>query len=186
MNYKLITKEIPVDTFILTGKINNKEIINNLINFVKNNKDEELSYKGVVKGHFTGFKSLINNKYFINFLKTIQGNIKIICKNNILITDAWGNLCKINEEVIGHNHENVSGFCGILYLTDNGPGTYFRDYDLLIDEEIGKYVLFHPILWHEVKKITNNIERITIAFNIDQVKFWSDLTNVEWVNKNEV
>jgi hypothetical protein len=186
MNYELKTKEIPVETFILTGKIDNKEIINNLINFVKNNKDEKLSYKAVVKGHFTGFKSLINNKDFINFLKIIQENIKIICKNNFFITDAWGNLCKINEEVIGHNHENVSGFCGILYLTGNGPGTYFKDFDLLVNEEIGKYILFHPKLWHEVKKITNNVERITVAFNMNQVKNWDDLTNVEWVNKDEV
>ena len=40
MKYELKTKEIPVETFILTRKIDNKEIINNLINFVKNNKDE--------------------------------------------------------------------------------------------------------------------------------------------------
>ncbi len=71
MNIDLKLKEISVETFLLTGTINSKDIINNLINFIRNNKDEELSYKTNVKAHFTGFKSLIDNKDFINFLKLI-------------------------------------------------------------------------------------------------------------------
>ena len=183
MNFELKVKEIIRETYILTGKINNKDIINNLIKFVKNNKDEELSYKTNVKAHFTGFKSLVENKDFINFLKEIQPQIKIIYQDNFIISEAWGNLCKIGEEVIGHTHEDVSGFCGILYLTDGGPGTYFKEHDLLIQEEIGKFILFHPLLNHSVKKIENDIERITIAFNMGQFKSWKKDNNITWVNK---
>ena len=183
MNFELNVKEILKETYILTGEIKNEQLIKNLITFVKNNKNENLSYKTNVKGHFTGFESLIQNEDFINFLKIIQENIKLIYKNNFLIKDAWGNICKIDEEVIEHDHGGTTGFCGILYLTEGGPGTYFKEYDLLIEEKIGKYVLFHPLLKHSVKKIENNIERITIAFNMNSIKDWEDYSQVTWINK---
>jgi len=186
MNFELKVREILKETYILTGKINNENIINNLIHFVKNNKDEKLSYKTSVKGHFTGFKSLINNKDFIDFLKIIQENIKIIFPKNFIISDAWGNLCKKNEEVIEHAHGGITGFCGVLYLSNNGPGTYFKEYDLLIEEEIGKYILFHPILKHKVEKITNDIERITVAFNMNELEPWKITSDAIWINKNEI
>ena len=78
MNFELKVKEILKETYILTGKINNEQLIKNLIEVVKKNKDEKLSYKTHVKGHFTGFKSLIQNDDFLNFLKNIQENIKMI------------------------------------------------------------------------------------------------------------
>jgi hypothetical protein len=183
MNFELKVKDISLQTFIMTGKIYNEKIINNLINFIKNNKDTNLSTKTHVKGHFTGFKSLVENENFINFLKIIQPNIQIIFQNNFLIEDAWGNICKINEEVTEHNHAGINAFCGILYLTENGPGTYFKEYDLLIKEEIGKYVLFHPILKHSVEKIKNNIERISVAFNVNELNPWdNDSKKIKWVN----
>jgi hypothetical protein len=177
MNFELNVKEIPVETFLLTGKIHNPQLIDNLINFVKNNKDEKLSYRTLVKAHFTGFKSLIQNTDFINFLTIIQQNIKIIFKNNFIIQDAWGNLCKKNDEIIEHHHEAVTAFCGVLYLTEGGPGTYFKEYDLNIKEEIGKYILFHPLLMHSVKKIEDDIERITIAFNMNKIRDWDLINN---------
>jgi hypothetical protein len=186
MNFNLQVKEILKETYILTGKINNQELIKNLIQIVKNNKDESLSYGTNVKGYFTGFKALIENDVFITFLKSIQENIKIIYKDNFIIGDAWGNLLKIGEEVIEHDHKGASGFCGILYLTEGGPGTYFKEYDLLVEEEIGKYILFHPLLKHSVEKVKNNIERITIAFNMFEVKKWEDISKAKWINKNEI
>jgi len=186
MNFELKVKDILLETFILTGKIDNKDIINNLIHFIKNNKDNQLSYKTNVKGHFTGFNSLVENKDFINFLKIIQPQIKIIFQDNFQIQDAWGNICKCNEEVTEHDHGQISAFCGILYLSENGPGTYFKQYDLTINEEIGKYVLFHPKLLHNVKKIENNIERITLAFNMNVIKPWENTINMKWMNKNEI
>jgi len=168
MNFELKIKEIPLQNFLLTSKINNKEIINNLIYFIKNNKNEELSYKTFVKGHFTGFKSLIENKDFHSFLKIISPQIKFIYNENFEIFDAWGNICRYGEEVVEHDHHRNTAFCGILYLSEGGPGTYFKDYDITIEEEIGKYVLFHPNLIHKVKKIEKNIERITLAFNMNR------------------
>ena len=186
MNYELNIKEILKEVFLLTGEINNKEIIDNLIKFIKNNKNEKLSYNTHVKGHFTGFNSLNENIYFINFIKLIHSYINKIFTKNFYISEAWGNICKINEEVTEHTHEGVgAGFCGIFYLSENGPGTYFREYDIFVKEKIGKFILFHPCLRHSVPLISKNIERITVAFNAREFKSWDNLTNVNWI-KNEI
>lgn len=182
MNFNLEVKDIIKEAFLLTGKIDDKEIINNLIDFVRNNKDENLSYKTSVKGHFTGFKSLIKNSFFLDFLKIIQPQISIIFSKNFIIKDAWGNILKKGEEVLEHMHDN-NAFCGLLYLTDTGPGTYFKEYNLTVTEEIGKYVLFSPTLIHSVKKIETDIERTTVAFNMGSIKDWDNLTNIEFINK---
>jgi hypothetical protein len=186
MNVDVRIRDILKETYILTGKIYDKNIINNLIYFIKNYKDTELSYKTNVQGIFTGFNSLNENGDFINFLKIIQPEIKSIYFDNFEIKNAWGNICKKGDEVLEHNHGGVTGFCGILYLTENGPGTYFKEHDLLVNEEIGKFILFSPILKHSVKKIENDIERITVAFNMHEIKKWNNLSNINWVNKNEI
>ena len=177
MNFELKVKEILKETYILTGKINDQNVINNLIYFIKNNKNNELNYKTNVKGIFTGFISLIEDENFHKFLNIIRPNINIIFQNDFIITDAWGNLCKFNEEVSEHDHRSTTAFCGILYLTEGGPGTYFKEYDLTINEEIGKYILFHPDLLHSVSKITNNIERMTVAFNMNRMISWENLND---------
>ena len=117
MNFELKVKEISVETYILTGKINDQNIINNLKVTIKNTKDNELSYKTNVKGHFTGFKSLINNEDLHSFLKLIQPCIFTIYNKNFVISDAWGNICKKGGEIIEHDHgDHDFAFCGILYL----------------------------------------------------------------------
>ena len=183
MNFELKVKEIKLETFILTGVLDDIDIVNNLINFVKKNKDENLSYKTNVKAHFTGFRSLVQNNYFINFLKKIKKNIQIVYPDNFIINSAWGNMCAFGEEVIEHDHNGTTAFSGILYLTEGGPGTYFKEYNLNIEEKIGKYVLFSPNLKHSVKKLEKNIERITIAFNMNKIKEWEDSSQVIWVGK---
>jgi hypothetical protein len=183
MNFELKVKDVSVKTFLLVGEIKEDKILNNLINFIKENTDESLSYKTHVKGHFTGFNKLNLNEDFLNFIKLIEKNIKIICKSNFFIKDAWGNICINNEEITEHNHNGVSAFCGILYLTDGGPGTYFKEYDLTIEEKIGRYVLFHPMLLHSVKKIEKNLERITVAFNMNEISSWDSLENYKQLIK---
>jgi hypothetical protein len=174
MNFELKVKEIFFESYILIGKINNEQIIESLKKFIKENKDEKLSYKTNVKGHFTGFKSLIDNNYFNNFFKLIDPYIKLIYSKNFIINSAWGNILKKSDEVYPHKHEGTDAFSGILYLTNEGPGTFFHEHDMIIKEEIGKFVLFHPSITHSVKKIEDDIERITVAFNISEVKNWEN------------
>jgi hypothetical protein len=192
MKYELKLKELYTQGFLLIGKINDKEIIENLKKFIKENKDENFSYKTSVKAHFTGFKSLVDNGYFHKFLRAIDECIKKIYNLDFVIHEAWGNLYKKSEEAVPHKHPSVTAFCGILYLTEGGPGTYFHDFDFTIEEEIGKFVLFHPYLLHSVKKIENDIERITVAFNMNAFKEWDVLDlkgnkiEITKINKNDI
>jgi hypothetical protein len=179
MNINLQIKKIKRESFLLTSKIFDLELLNNLKNFVKNNINKDLYAKTNVKGDFTGFHSLVQNEFFINFIKNIKKEILLISDGNFIINDAWGNLCKKGGEVIEHDHKGVNLFCGILYLTEGGPGTYFKDYDININEEIGKFVLFDPLLTHSVPKIKNEIERISIAFNALEIKSWEDYSNLK-------
>jgi hypothetical protein len=84
MNFELKVKEITKETYILTSKINDKDIINNLIKSIKECKNSDLNYKTNVKGVFTGFKSLIKNVYFVDFLKIIQPSIRVIYTQNFI------------------------------------------------------------------------------------------------------
>ena len=43
------------------------------------------------------------------------------------------------------------------------------EYDLLIKEKKGRFILFHPLIKHEVKHYNYKKERITIAFNCNAV-----------------
>jgi hypothetical protein len=175
MEYNLTVKKIARESYILSGKIENKTILDNLKNFVKNNKDEKFSYQTNVKAHFTGFKSLNNNIDFVNFITLIKPYIFKIWQEGFTIKDAWGNVCKINDEVTKHNHRGTSAFCGVLYLTDTNHFTYFEDYDLKVKDEAGKFLLFDPYTYHSVPKITEEMERITIAFNMNELHEWEHL-----------
>jgi hypothetical protein len=168
-------KNINLETFLLIGQIDNLNLINNLKQKVKEyTKNSDLNYKTNVKGLFSGFNSLNKDKDFEDFIILIGKSIKLICQSNFRIIDSWGNILKLNDEVISHNHIETSLFCGILYLTEGGPGTYFDEYNTTVEEKIGRFVLFSPILKHSVKKIDKNIERITVAFNMGTVKFWDE------------
>ena len=62
-----------------------------------------------------------------------------------------------------------------LYLTEGGPGTYFKDFDTTIKEEYGKVVLFDPLLLHQVVPSNLQNTRITMAFNCYEKKPWDNL-----------
>lgn len=175
MEINLTTKILPFQTFLLIGKIKNQEIIEGLKKQIKEDiKISSLNHKTNVTGKISELHSLVHNEIFHNFLKIIKKEIHIIYQDNFIVKDAWGTLSKKGEEVLLHHHNAIRGFCGILYLTENGPGTKFPQYDLLVQEEIGKYVLFHPLLLHEVSKLEMDIERMTVAFNMVECKEWND------------
>lgn len=177
LNFKL--KDISVETFIVTGQFDDLEIIKNLKNKIKEKvKESSLNYKTNVKGLFSGFDSFKQDDDFCKFILSIKKAIKCISNYNFSITDCWGNILKKNDEVIEHNHAKTD-FCGILYLTENGPGTYFPQYDFTINEKIGRFILFSPILKHSVKKIEEDMERYTLAFNADRINDWDNFKNIK-------
>jgi hypothetical protein len=162
------------------NKYENRLVLKNLkkkiIQISKNINKHNLTK---VKGIFTGFQSLVADKNFHKFLVDIHPIIKKYYPFDFFIKDAWANILNEGDEVVVHSHNGECTFCGILYLTEGGPGTYFNDIDLNVEEEIGRYVLFDPLMQHSVKKIKNNVSRMTIAFNLVIRKEWQKIENIE-------
>jgi hypothetical protein len=61
----------------------------------------------------------------------------------------------------------------------------FPQYDLLIKEKKGRFVLFNEKLLHEVKPYDYKKERVTIAFNFYEIKDWGNNSNYYWINKDD-
>ena len=184
---EIFNKKIELDTFILINEINNFNLIDQLIEDVKEGiKTSSVSRKTNVRAEHTEFNFFLKNNKFHQFLKIIQPSIFKIFKKNFSIRDAWGNIYKnINDFARPHTHE-VTAFSGLLYCTDGpGPGTYFEQYDLLIKEKKGRFVLFHPKLIHEVKPYNYKEERITIAFNLSALLPWEDLSQAYFIKPDK-
>jgi hypothetical protein len=141
-NEHLFKKNIELETYILINEINDFNLIDKLILDVKEGiKTSKVSRKTNVKGEHTEFNYLVENSNFHKFLKIIQPSIYKIYKQNFILKEVWGNIYNKNDYAEPHTHED-SGFCGILYCTDGpGPGTYFNQYDLNIEEKKGRFVL---------------------------------------------
>jgi hypothetical protein len=164
----LLRKKINLETFILIDYVKNIKIIDSLLEEIYLAKEKDfLKHKTNVVAKHTRFDYLRNSNNFHVFLKSIDEQIKCIFKQDFLIEYVWANIYNgSNTYAKEHTHEDATAFSGILYLTDGpGPGTYFNDYDRLINEEKGKFVLFHGHLKHSVPKFIYEKDRITISWN---------------------
>jgi hypothetical protein len=183
-----LSTPITLDTSLLVGELNNNLLINNLITDVKNAmKKDSVSYQTNVYAEHTAFKALVQKPNFHEFLLKIKASIKKFYPKDFEIREAWGNIYQEPKKDFAneHRHMEASAFCGIIYLTDGpGPGTYFKEYDLLIPEKKGRFVLFDSLLLHEVKPYDYQKERITISFNMWSVKPWGSYAGAYRVKEN--
>lgn len=168
---KILNKEIKINTFILIDEINDNDLIDNLLKIIYKNNEYHHTYTNVISKH-SKFDFLNNNDLFHIFLKKIKKQINLIFKENFIIQDSWAVTYNNEDYALMHSHVGSTAFSGILYLTDGpGPGTYFPEYDLTVEEKKGRFVLFHGHLLHEVKKFKYNKDRVVIAFNMVKVGF---------------
>jgi hypothetical protein len=184
---EIFNKKIEIDTYVLVGEINNFDLIDNLIKDIREGvKISKVSGKTNVTAEHTEFKYLVSNPDFHKFLKIIQPSIYKIYQHNFLLKDVWGNIYSKNTDCALPHVHNDSAFCGILYCTDGpGPGTYFNEYDLLVKEKKGRFVLFHPRLLHEVKPYDYKSDRITVAWNFSTANNWGNYENVYFIGKDK-
>ena len=160
---------------IVIGEMEDYNLIDSLVEIAREKIDSSLEVTNV-KAKRTPFKSLVYEKKFIDFLNKIKPSIQKIYKEDFIITEVWVNFYSDSEKdyCTMHHHNGSTAFCGVLYCTDGpGPGTYFKDFDLNISEKKGRFILFDPMLLHEVKHYPYKKERITIAFNFNEVKKWN-------------
>lgn len=173
---KVINKKIKKEVFMLEGIFKDIKLINNLKNkIIQETNTNEIQQRNVL-GKSTNYQFFINDADFITFIKSIKNEINKIYPFSFIIREAWGNVYNKNDYANEHTHIDTTAFCGIFYLSDKGPGTYFPELKITIKEKIGKFVLFSPILKHSVKKCKSN--RITLAFNMDECKPWIDYTKL--------
>ena len=168
---KLYNKDIKTPTQILVAECKDTKLINDLIKEVRFNMQFKKDMPAVT-AESTPYESLVNSKNLLKFIKVNALAFKKYYPGFAFkIVDAWGNIYKKNNHYCKiHNHYGSTGFSAIIFLTDGpGPGTYFKEYDLLIKERKGRFILFHPLINHEVKNYNYKKERITIAFNCNAV-----------------
>jgi hypothetical protein len=167
---KVINKKIKKDVFLLEGVLKDIELIKVLKNKIVNETVANSVDQRNVLGKSTNYQFFINDVNFINFIKSIKKEIAKIYPYDFIIREAWGNVYNKNDYAKEHTHMDTTAFCGIIYLSENGPGTYFPELKFTVKEKIGKFVLFSPILKHSVKKCKD--DRVTLAFNMDECKPW--------------
>jgi hypothetical protein len=168
----MIKTQIKRDVFLLEGICKNTKILKSLKNKIKDNTKNLEAGTTNVKAKTTSFIFLRKDPDFITFLKDIRQDINKVYPYDFIVIDAWGNAYEKGQYAVEHTHIGSSAFCGILYLSNNGPGTYFSELDLTVKEKEGKFVLFSPILKHSVNKHKDKKQRITAAFNMDECKPW--------------
>ena len=148
--------------FLKEYKIKDLDYINVLKEEILQNIDKNHSYSTNVKGKMTYWK------YFTHHSKNFNKIREVLYEYHIY--EAWGNI--LNKGDFVHEHDHISNpenmavtASGVLYLTDVGPGTYFKEFNKTIKPEIGKIIVFDPKYRHSVEKYDKEEDRITIAFN---------------------
>jgi hypothetical protein len=159
--------KITKDVFILENKIDDFNLINKLLEELKNKIKENYNY--------TDHCAFNKSDYFFQFINKIKEDINKIFNKSFVLDTSYGEILfnvKKNKKFINNN----SAFCGVLYCTHlKGPGLYFKDIDTTFLEEKGKFILFHPSLNVEEKIFDFTEERVAIYFNtniysIDDIK----------------
>jgi len=142
-----------------------------LIKKIDQNISDKLSYNTNVKNQMTDFKQFSNDIEIHQILKRFTNLFELHLNfGRLALQDCWGT--KSCEFVETLRHDHGLGVSGIIYLTEGGPGTFFPQFNLNIDEKIGKIIFFNSLALHEVKrtKITN--PRYLMSFNFKEVKNW--------------
>jgi hypothetical protein len=152
--YNIISTSIEKKLHLIEYQLDDLSFVNDFKTLIDNNISN-WSYKTNVNGKMTNIDF---------FCKNCNEHIKYFTQNTIALIEAWGNILEGDEEVIPHIHYG-SKVCGILYLTEGGPGTYFEQFNKTVEEKIGKIVFFSPEAKHGVVKSNLNNKRYTLAFN---------------------
>jgi hypothetical protein len=171
-NFTLDVAKIEKWIFLIEYQLKDLSFVDILKKQIKN-KVGLMDYKTNVIGEMTNFNEFVNNEILVNVLRECIEVTNVLSIPNTFLKDAWGNILKKGDSVKEHSH-HTSIISGILYLTENGPGTYFPEFNKTVNEKIGKIVLFHGSALHSVPIYKGDEDRYTIAFNFYQMKPWEN------------
>jgi len=157
---------VPKTYTLFYGNYHRKDIIHNLIIYLKN-ADKEMSNKTYVRGEMTGWNCFKSNKNFSIFFSHIMNQAKIILfpqadlNKELVVQDAWGNILKKGNHVEPHTH---STYHGILYLTKGNP-LIFPELEMKFTPDVGDFIVSPPELLHGVDPVIDDLERMSLVFN---------------------
>lgn len=185
MNFDLSIREKTINVFLLQGRIYDFDLIEKLKKkLTLKTAFSSKHYQTNVKALMTEFNSFNDDEDFCKFIDLIKPYIESINKDPFFIDSSWGNIYeKKTDHTLMHDHYGCEFMSGILYLTDNGPGTYFEEFGFTAQEQVGKFLLFSPLAKHEVKPFDYKDKRMVISFNLNVIKKW-DLKNANSKNIN--
>jgi len=93
LDYNLHIKPIVKDAFILTGKINDFKLLEELKKDIdKGVRKNNNNYKTNVHGKMTAFKYFNKNNNFIKLIDILKPYFHKVTKKNIELKDSWGNI----------------------------------------------------------------------------------------------
>lgn len=175
MSYqKVIYKQIKTTTnlFLCERQLENIDI-GYFINKIKKNIDKNISYRTNVRNNMTDWGCFANDVAMQNVFANTDFLLSILKLPTLKLNDCWGTWSSKYVETYPHKH-TPSIMSGILYLTEGGPGTFFPQFNINIEEKIGKLVFFHGETLHMVKKHKLKKDRFLISFNFNELKAWED------------
>ncbi len=116
----------------------------------------------------TTYKSF--NVFDIPLLINVKKQVtNILNKHDVELDNNWAQLYNKNSFHSMHNHYG-SIYSGIIYLKGNNPSStifynrYLEDY-YVHNFKKNTLLLFPSLVFHEVKQLTENEERLVISFN---------------------
>jgi len=144
---------------------------NYFIKKIDENISVKLSYNTNVKNQMTDFQTFIDDieihQIFNKFVNLFS--LHLNC-GSMKLLNCWGT--KSCEFVETSKHAHDLGVSGIIYLTEDGPGTFFPEFNFNVDEKIGKIVFFDSRALHEVKKTKITNPRYLLSFNFKKINSW--------------
>jgi hypothetical protein len=167
MEYTVTTQPITKNLFIIEHQLTDLSFVNEFKYLIDKNIGP-LNYKTNVKGKMTDWTFFKNVPEFNNILLNIGQIFTTLPFTEMVLTQAWGNMIEKGDQVIMHNHR-ANSMSSILYLTENGPGTYFPQFNKTVVEKIGKFVFFSSEANHSVAPSIIKQKRYTIACNFNEI-----------------
>jgi|TARA_R100000455_G_scaffold31032_1_gene23255 hypothetical protein len=173
MQVKKIEKDVARKMWVLEGSCANILNENYFINKIEQDlKVSNNSFKTHASGYMTKWNLFCDDIEFIKIIENCRPMFEQMPEYwDFYCNDAWG--LKYDKKIHKtkyHNHDSVTGFVGILYLGNNGPGTYINDLNYTIKEERGKVAFFHKNLFHQTLDFNFTSPRYIIPFNFNRKK----------------
>lgn len=170
MNFsKQIKTEIKKEVFYLEGKINIdsnyfiKKIEDGIINSPNN-------YKTNVQGFMTAWDYFIEDKKFLKIFLNIINNFEhhsVVFQHlpKWKLDSCWG----IKEEKGSYTKEHdhlPAVLSGVIYLNDVKQELIFKELNIKVAPEKGKFVIFSPILKHYTERNLEETSKYGLSFNL--------------------